>query len=201
MDERRRRSWRSFAAGAVALLVLLVLIGAAIILFGGYDVSASSAHLGVTRWAFNTAMENSVRRQAEGIEPPTRFTPAQVLAGAGHYKAMCQQCHGGPGVPRDEFAQGLNPRPPELARTLDEWSPGDVFWIVRNGIRMTAMPAFGDTHSDADIWNIVAFVEQLPRMSPEQYRAYPAEDHEADGEHAHGHEHGHDHDHAHEAGE
>lgn len=179
--------WGAFLTGAAALLLLAIVVGLAVILTGAYDVAASARHTAVGRWAFNTAMEHSVRRQADGIRPPAPFTRANVVAGAGHYKEMCQQCHGGPGVERDEFAQGLNPRPPELARTLDEWRPGDVFWIVKHGIRMTAMPSFGATHDDAAIWNIVAFVERLPNMSAEEYRAYPAEDPDMESGHEHHH--------------
>ncbi|MGJ0531920.1 MAG: c-type cytochrome [Methylocystis sp.] len=51
----------------------------------------------------------------------------------------------------------------------------ELFWIIKNGVKMTAMPAFGPTHQDEQIWNIVAFVRRLPRLSAEQFRAMESE--------------------------
>ena len=105
---------------------------------------------------------------------------------------MCVQCHGAPGKERGEIGKGLTPRPPSLIDAVPLWSSSELFWIVKNGIQMTGMPAFGPTHDDDRIWAIVSFVQQLPRMSPTQYgqrTSIPAEP-------PHSHEH-HDHDHAH----
>jgi mono/diheme cytochrome c family protein len=46
----------------------------------------------------------------------------------------------------------------------------EVYWVVKHGIRMTGMPAFGPAHDERELWSIVAFVERLPRMSPEAYQ-------------------------------
>lgn len=183
-------TWKGLVAGTALTILLLVAVGAVVVLTGAYDVAASTRDGGLSGAIIHGTMENSVRRQARAIQAPQRFTETQVMAGAGHYKEMCQQCHAGPGVERAEFAQGLNPRPPRLGPELEEWQPRDVFWIVKNGIRMSAMPAFGSTHSDADIWNIVAFVEQLPEMTPAAYRAFPSEEaEEREGHEAHHHHH------------
>ncbi|HEY9552839.1 MAG TPA: cytochrome c [Allosphingosinicella sp.] len=140
---------------------------------GAYNVAASAPHTGLGNWILETNMKNSVAARAADIEAPTRFTEANVMAGAEHYKSMCEQCHGGPGTQRAEFARGLRPRPPELGPELEHWTPSEVFWIVKYGIKMTGMPSFGASHSDEEIWNIVAFVERLPAMRPGQYRAFP----------------------------
>jgi mono/diheme cytochrome c family protein len=80
------------------------------------------------------------------------------------------QCHGAPGVERAGWAKGMHPAPPDLARTADRWTAAELHWIVPNGVKMTSMPAVGAHHSAADIWNIVAFVQTLPRTTPEAYR-------------------------------
>jgi mono/diheme cytochrome c family protein len=87
-------------------------------------------------------------------------------------------------------ARGLLPEPPELAVVAEEWSVAELFWITKHGIRMTGMPAFGPTHSDAELWEVVAFLRVLPALTPEAYRALlgPAADGGHDG---HGHEHSH----------
>jgi mono/diheme cytochrome c family protein len=50
-----------------------------------------------------------------------------------------------------------------------EWSDAELFWIVKNGIKMTGMPAFGPTHGDEDLWAIVAIMKELPELSEEAY--------------------------------
>jgi mono/diheme cytochrome c family protein len=169
MAERRKRGWVAIAS-VLGTGGALVIAGLIVIYTGSYDVAASSDHEGIGRWAIETTMEKSVRRRASGLEPPAGFAEADVAAGAAHYRDVCQHCHGGPGVRRDEWAEGLNPSPPDLAEEVAEWSSGELFWIVKHGIRMTGMPAIGEGHSDRDVWNIVAFVERLPAMSAEEYR-------------------------------
>jgi mono/diheme cytochrome c family protein len=169
MAERRKRGW-VVVASVLGTLGTLIMAGLIVVYTGSYDIAASSRHSGIGRWALETTMEKSVRRRASGLEPPAGFAEADVAAGAAHYRDVCQHCHGGPGVPRDEWAQGLNPSPPNLAEEAGEWSSGELFWIVKHGIRMTGMPAIAEGHSDRDVWNIVAFVEGLPDMSAEAYR-------------------------------
>ena len=54
--------------------------------------------------------------------------------------------------------------------TVEEWAPEELFWVIKNGVKMTGMPAWGPTHSDAKLWAIVAFLEKLPQMSAQQYQ-------------------------------
>lgn len=120
-------------------------------------------------------MQNSVRSRAADIPAQERFTAEALRAGGSEYKAMCQQCHGGPGVSRAEWAEGLVPLPPDLSKTAAEWQSNEIYWIVTHGIKMTAMPAFGGSHDEQTLWNIAGFVERLPGMTPEQYAALPDE--------------------------
>ena len=84
---------------------------------------------------------------------------------------MCVTCHGSPGTPASEIGQGLSPYPPELANETLEASDAELFWVIKNGIRMTGMPAFGLTHEDEDLWAVVAFLKTLPRLSQQEYQA------------------------------
>jgi mono/diheme cytochrome c family protein len=45
---------------------------------------------------------------------------------------------------------------------------GELFWTIRQGVRMTGMPAFAPTHSDEEIWKIVTFIRHLPHLTPEE---------------------------------
>jgi mono/diheme cytochrome c family protein len=66
--------------------------------------------------------------------------------------------------------KGLNPQAPNLTDAVKAWTPRQLFWIIKHGVKMTGMPSFGATHDDDEVWSIVAFIEKLSGMSAEQYR-------------------------------
>src|SRR3546814_18590207 len=117
--------------GGVGALVLFVLVVVITIVNGADNVSASAPHTGQGNWFLETNMKNSVAARAADIEAPNRFTEANVMAGAEHYKSMCEQYPGGPGTQRAEFARGLRTRPPELGPELEYLPPREVCWIVQ----------------------------------------------------------------------
>ncbi len=172
-------NWKSFALGALAMLLLLALIALLVVLTGGYNVAATQRHTPVVGWALDTTFRNSVQRHGSDIEAP-ELTPAMVAAGAGEYKAMCAHCHGGVGEGRAEWAEGMRPKPPALAGAATEWSAAEVFWLVKHGAKMTGMPAFGPSHDDRAIWTIAAFVKAMPQMSAAEYAAYGRSDGHSD---------------------
>ena len=176
---------RSFLLGALATLLLLAAAGVIAVLTGAYDVAATERHSAIGAWALETTFEKSVQRGARDMEAPA-FTPANVAAGASHYKPMCAHCHGGVGDSRAEWAEGMRPRPPLLARAAEKWSAAEVFWLVKHGAKLTGMPAFGETHDDSSLWDIAVFVKAMPGMTAEEYAAFPSDHH---GEAGSGHSH------------
>lgn len=157
---------------AIATLAVLGLAAAlGTVLLGLPDVAATTPHWPITRWVLSTTMESAVeRRAAETRAPDDLADSARIRAGAAAYDAMCVGCHAGPGVEAAALAKGLLPEPPELREAADEWSAAELFWITRHGVRMTGMPAFGPTHEDRELWDLVAFLQRLPELSPSQYR-------------------------------
>jgi mono/diheme cytochrome c family protein len=115
-------------------------------------------------------MRQSVVTRAAGIDNPPPFTDGMIKDGFDHYDDMCAVCHGGPGIQRSEIAKGLNPQASNLADAIKMWTPRQLFWIVKHGMRMTGMPSFGATRTDEELWSIVAFIEKLPKMTPDQYQ-------------------------------
>ena len=190
MANARRFSLGAFLAGIAVAVLLAIGAGLAIILGGFFPVAASSHHGASVRWAITEAREHGVQRSAAGLTAP-QFTAADLREGGSHFKGMCQACHGGPGVQASEFAAGMNPRPPDLARAAGDLSVEQVFWIAKNGLRMTGMPAFGKTDEDEDLWKVAAFVKQLPKFPASEYASLPNahedEGHEAAEEHHHHH--------------
>ncbi len=183
----------------VAATFLLLVLGTGLYVASGiYDVGADRPH---TRWMFavlDTLRERSIEARASRIQVPSLNSAERLAEGAEHYSAMCTECHLAPGMPDTPLRQGLMPTPPDLSRSKVD--PAEAFWIIKHGIKATAMPAWGKTHDDEAIWNLVAFVEQLPTMSPEQYRASTRTGLSERGsmpEEEVGHSLGHDHEHAH----
>ena len=172
---------------SAALLLLLafvtVIAGAAgLFIYGGnYDIGADAPHSKIVFNALEALRDNSISHHARGIAVPGDLNTAKrIQAGAGLYNEMCTGCHLGPGLERTELSQGLYPLAPELARG-DDLSASEQFWVIKHGVKLSAMPAWGKTHSDDLIWDMVAFIRQMPKMNPDQYKAIVAsasEDHD-----------------------
>ena len=165
----------------LATVAILAIVGLGFMYSGAYDVGASTPHTGVGRWVFHTTMENSVRARAKNVATP-QLAPERVTEGAVHYAAMCEGCHGAPGVDPNEVGRSLTPEPPDLEEAAGEWSEAELFWITKHGIKMTGMPAWGSVDGDDELWSVVAFVKALPDISAERYRALKAQ---SGGEHGH----------------
>jgi len=158
--------------GALAVVFFLAVFALLTIFTGSYNVAATERPNPVIGWALDTTMHKSVGRRAGDITPPPEFTPAMIEAGASEYKEYCAHCHGGVGEGRAEWVAGMRPHPPALARTADQWSEREGFWMVKRGIKMSGMPAFGPTHDDQALWNIAAFVKAMPDMTAERYARF-----------------------------
>jgi mono/diheme cytochrome c family protein len=165
----------------VALLGVISLF--AVIYNGTFNVAATENHSRLTKWIFSAARESSIEKHAAGIEVPNLNDEKKIKNGFRSYREMCAVCHTPPGDDDSPIAQGLNPRAPNLGCEAEELSDAELFWVIKNGIRMTGMPAWGVTHGDKEIWAVVAFVKALPKMTAEQYKAL---DRSTEAGHSHG---------------
>ena len=179
---------------AVAAVFIVALLGAAVAALsysGAYNIAADSPHWNITGRVLATVRDRSIAVRADTTPVPNLADPALVALGAEHYADMCTACHLAPGMGDNEMRQGLYPKPPDLTRRRDR-SPAESFWIIKHGIRMSAMPAWGVTHDDEAIWGLVAFLQQLPTLDVDTYAALtgPArgtdDDHGATGQDADG---------------
>lgn len=162
------------------LVELLALAGLAVVLAGAlgalgfvksglYNVAASKPHTTFTQWLTHETMIHSVRRHATGIAVPARVGTAQVQRGFCLYETHCVACHGAAGVPRQHWVGGMEPQPPYLLDATATFTPAQLFWIAKNGIKMTGMPSWRDSLSDAQLWEVVAWLEASRRLPPQTY--------------------------------
>ncbi|MEO7119518.1 MAG: cytochrome c [Ginsengibacter sp.] len=160
----------------LTVFITLVVILAAFIVYiysGTYDISQLSPHNAITKWIINTTKEHSIDKRFKVIQVPPMHDSAMLAEGFSHYNEMCVSCHGGPGIAPSDLAKGLYPTPPKFYKSEDLPDTAEAFWIIKNGIKMTSMPAFGPTHSDEKIWAITDFLlNKLSRMSPEEYQVW-----------------------------
>ncbi len=157
--------------------LVVVAAGAVAFAYSGIDnIAADEPHAAVTAWLLHTTMKHSVARRAAEVSVPSNLDDAALIQeGAQDYKKMCAGCHMAPGLSPSDVRQGLNPTPPELAKDAPHVPPATIFWIVKHGVRMTAMPAWGKTQNDHTIWALTAFLKnELPKMTAQQYAAIAA---------------------------
>jgi len=167
-----RRLIIAAAAGAASVVFGGIVIAVLVLEFGWFDISAADAHMPVVRWFVHRVMIHGVGRRAAHIPVPATVPAAVVAGGLCEYQQHCQMCHGGPGVARGAWANGLNPTPPYLIDSHSHWTPQELYWIISKGVKMTAMPSWKMSMSDKQMWSIVAYLENMPKIPPGAYRSW-----------------------------
>jgi ketosteroid isomerase-like protein/mono/diheme cytochrome c family protein len=179
----------------VAVLAVLAAAAGVFVYSGLYNIGADDPHSKPVFTVLQTLRDRSIHLRSEDLTVPNLEDPQLILKGAGQYAAMCTECHLKPGMQNSELRPGLYPQPPNLSQVRIH--PKVAFWAIKHGIKMSAMPAWGASHDDPTIWSMVAFLQKLPGMTPQQYkdivaRAPPDEDMDMDmgGDEGGGHSHG-----------
>lgn len=159
--------WLLAGIGAAAV----VAAGMAVAVRSGvYDVSSLHPHTVPVSWLLSKVKIWSMRQRAKDIVVPDLSGATAVAEGETLYHQHCTQCHGAPGIAPAPVALGLTPVPPNLTYIARDRRAATIFWTVKNGIKSTGMPAWGDRMSDATLWNIVAFIKTMPSIVPAEYR-------------------------------
>ena len=172
-----------------SLILTFIVLGS-----GAYNMAATEKHWGITEKIIAWVRESSIEARAKNLEVPPLDDTEVLLKGAEHYNAMCTICHLAPGLKPTELSIGLYPQAPifhqresvnDPAKQLDRIRA--YFWVIKNGLKMTAMPAWGLSHDDDSIWAMAAFVVKMSHMTPEQYENLisSAKDHSHDHDHSH----------------
>ncbi len=153
------------AGGAVGLAAFLF------VLFGGLNLAAYWADPKPVYWVLHTTFKNSVWWRATEDVPGDLDDPGRIALGAQHYANACAKCHGGPGLGQNPQALAMRPRPQHLPAVVEQFTDGELHYILDSGVRMSAMPAWPANGREDEIWNVVAFIRQLPEMTSDEYVA------------------------------
>lgn len=157
----------------VKLIIVILVIGIIGIpiyfLSGHYNIGADDKHWALTEWMMSGVRDNAIKQASSAVEVPGNIKdPEYFVKGAGNYDAMCSGCHLAPGVNANELRAGLYPQPPDFTQ-FKFTDPARSFWVIKHGIKMSGMPAWGASHSDNEIWELVAFIHQLSGLDSKRY--------------------------------
>lgn len=156
----------TLAAGASAA----ALAAFTVVWTGGYNLAANVPHTQPVHALLEAVLQRLVRQRAAHIDPPPLTSPALQALGAACYRDKCVQCHGGPGVAQAEIGRSMQPLPGPLVDAAQRWAPQELYWITRNGIKMTGMPAWQYRLDEQRLWALVAFMQRLPLMTAADFQ-------------------------------
>jgi len=164
---------------AIGALAVILAVTAGVYFFAGfYNVAAAVGDPPPVKWALIQTRDASIARHESGNDKPpfALDDQAAIQQGARDFSnAGCVNCHGAPGAKWAKFSEGLNPDPPDLKDVAGERSASQIFWVVKNGIRMTGMPSFAKAGlTDDQLWHIAAFVKAIPKVSDADYKTWTA---------------------------
>jgi len=147
--------------------VLLIPVGAYLYFAGGYaPVATSAPPMPFEKMLAKKALDARLQKEMPK-NVPIEPTEANLMAGAVLYKGQCAVCHGLPGAANTAIAAGMFPHPPQLfqGKGVTDDEPGETYWKVANGIRLTGMPGFRSTLKDDQLWQVslvLAKANELP---------------------------------------
>ena len=150
----------------VLSLGAIALVGASLAL--SFDLSALPEP-GRCETSFADGAKNFLVRREAGrtlIKEPSP-TQSDLDNAQNVFGSECATCHGNDGRTPTDMGRGLYPRAPDLGSDeVQHWSDPEMFWIIRNGIRLTGMPAFGKQLTDQETWSLVRYLRTLRPSTP-----------------------------------
>lgn len=168
-----------------ATLVLGMIFGVVVIALGVYwyfatgqaPVATSASPMPFERMLAHKALNAKVEREMQKTVPLQADEP-NLAAGAKIYREHCAVCHGLPGQNETFIATGMYPRPPKLmeGKGVTDDEPGETYWKVANGVRLTGMPGFRSKLSETQMWQVsllAANADKLPKSVQEILSARP----------------------------
>src|ERR1700722_4628895 len=176
-----RRTWLDILiVGALAAMALLVAI---FLLLPRLNWSAIRKPGQMEKRLAGYATSNWIHRNADTHPNPLPPTPENLKAGQNDFEEHCAGCHGLEGDGENRFEADFYPPVPKLTGGAQKWSDGELYFIIANGIAMTAMPGFGKNHDPKEIWGMVLWVRHLAQLSPPEKEAIESRSHMTTDQH------------------
>ena len=146
-------------------------VAAVVVLSGVFNLAATTPH--PQPWAnfLHFVFRRSVAFHSSDLKPPADLnSPNRIALGAAHYANVCANCHGTPGLGQNPIALAMTPRPPYLPLQIKGDDDKAIFWILKHGVKYSAMPGWPTQMRDDEIWSMVGFVKTLPDLKYDIYR-------------------------------
>jgi cytochrome c553 len=155
---------------AVAALAVAVFVGV-----GGVDVSADKPDGWTLRNGLHFVFKRSMALGASSLIVPADIAaPSRIRLAAQHFDMVCANCHGRPGFGQSMTALSMSPRPQYLPKVIGQFTDAELHVIVDHGVKFSAMPSWPTKGRGDEVWTMVSFLRQLPRMDARSYLAMTA---------------------------
>jgi hypothetical protein len=148
--------------------VLVVPFGAYLYFTGGRaPVATTDSDMPFEKFLAHKALDARIEKDMVK-NVPIQPNEASYLAGAELYKQHCAVCHGVPLSPKSAIATGMYPKPPLLleGKGVTDDEPGESYWKIFNGIRLTGMPGFSKSLSETQMWQVALLVRNADKLPP-----------------------------------
>jgi mono/diheme cytochrome c family protein len=158
----QRRLWAGLAVGG------LVLAGGLIVVFVRHGFSAREKPLAVEEFVARRLRRMASPSGARDLRNPVEATPESLRDGRLHFADHCASCHGNDGSGGTEIGRNLYPKAPDMRKAdTQKLTDGELFYIIKNGVRFTGMPAWGEgtAEDDESGWKLVHFIRHLPKQT------------------------------------
>jgi len=173
---------RNFLLGVILTLAVVFGGGYLYLATGIYNPSAIPDPGKLERSIAHLSLEASVERRAPDQQNPIQATEENLIAGARMYEQFCSDCHGGAKHRVSEFGRTFSPRVPQIINRIPRDPDANLYWTIKNGIKMTGMPYWSHIMSDDDIWKVVTFIKNSDKLPPRAQEEWHKTEHKADHE-------------------
>ena len=157
-----------FALGLFVGFAVIAIAGYTFIVTGGMPVPTKSKPLPFEEEIAEMSI-GIATKEAASLTAPLEATERHLLEGVKIYLTNCAACHGLPMKDPNAIAKGMYPPPPQLFspdQAAVGYPVGGLYWVVKNGIRLTGMPGFGDTLTEEQIWQVTHLVHSADKLPP-----------------------------------
>jgi len=172
-DRRRGRRLPWFAFGVLTVCAI-GLFALAAFLYTAHGLSAREEPSAAERWIARRARKAAVPADAANRANPVPDTPEVQAEARAHWADHCASCHANDGSGESLMGRRTYPPAPDMRRPeTQQMTDGELFYVIQNGVRLTAMPAWGSaagnsTKDELDSWKLVRFIRHLPQLTFEE---------------------------------